>query len=253
MVYGAPHIRSRWAPASDPPINARGSFHTSRAHVPRGAVVVLGDGPQDGAQLVGDHDVEQRAEVRLAALGAISPTTRPRAVRSRARTRRRGGSRRSRRGAGTRRPRVTASARASAAGSRDRGAARCARVPGTDNTSDQPGKSQIPQKLRKLMFIGTWTGMVSATSRPPSSGRGRSRRAGGIAIGLAGVDGEHVPVQRPVGGRMASREQLFDLVVGELVEATLHDALRAWCRDACRSPRTARRARRAWPNGSPPA
>ena len=27
----------------------------------------------------------------------------------------------------------------------------------------QPGMSQIPQKLRKLMFIGTCTGMVSAT------------------------------------------------------------------------------------------
>ena len=30
MVYGAPHMRSRCAPASEPPISARGSFHTSR-------------------------------------------------------------------------------------------------------------------------------------------------------------------------------------------------------------------------------
>ena len=40
---------------------------------------------------------------------------------------------------------------------------------GTPSTSLHPGISQIPQKLRKLMFIGTCTGMVSATSRPPSS------------------------------------------------------------------------------------
>ena len=79
------------------------------AQVPRRAVVVLRDRPQHGAQLVGDHDVEQRAEVRLAALGGDVARRRGRAApRSPARTRRRGGSRRSRRGDGTRPPRATA-------------------------------------------------------------------------------------------------------------------------------------------------
>ncbi len=42
--------------------------------------------------------------------------------------------------------------------------------------------------------------------------------------GVAAVDGEHVPVQRAAGGGGHVGEQL-DLVVGELVEAALDDAL----------------------------
>ena len=96
---------------------------------------------------------------------------------------------------------------------------------GTLSTSLQPGISQIPQKLRKLMFIGTCTGMVSATSRPPSSrGAVAGRELARHPVGLAGVDGEHVPVERAV-GRRAHRAEQLDLVVGELVEAALHDAL----------------------------
>ena len=36
-------------------------------------------------------------------------------------------------------------------------------------TSLQPGSMNSAQYVRKLMFIGTITGIVSATSRPPSS------------------------------------------------------------------------------------
>ena len=68
---------------------------------------------------------------------------------------------------------------------------------GTPMTSCHPGSSQIAQKLWKLMFIGTPTGMVSATRRPPSStGAVAGAELARHAVGLAGVDGEHVPVER---------------------------------------------------------
>ena len=39
---------------------------------------------------------------------------------------------------------------------------------GNDITSPQPGIKNSAQWVRKLMFIGTSTGIVSATSRPPA-------------------------------------------------------------------------------------
>ena len=52
------------------------------------------------------------------------------------------------------------------------------------------------------MFIGTCTGMVSATRRPPSSAaRSPADELARHALGLARVDGEHVPVERAVGRR----------------------------------------------------
>jgi hypothetical protein len=44
------------------------------------------------------------------------------------------------------------------------------------------------------------------------------------AAGLARVDGEHVPVERPTGGSRHAGEQV-DLVVAELVEAAVGHAL----------------------------
>ena len=104
----------------------------------------------------------------------------------------------------------------------------------------QPGMSQMPQKLRKLMFIGTCTGMVSATSRPPSSAARspaeswRGTRSGSRASTVSTFQ---------LSGRLAAaltwREQL-DLVVGELVEAALHDAFEGGARVLRRSPRSSR-------------
>ena len=48
---------------------ARVSSHTSARSAQRLGVVVGGHRPQHGAQVVGDHDVEQRVEGVLAALG----------------------------------------------------------------------------------------------------------------------------------------------------------------------------------------
>ncbi len=52
------------------------------------------------------------------------------------------------------------------------------------------------------MFIGTCTGIVRATTRPPiSAARSPGLELARCPVGLARVDGEHVPVERPVGGR----------------------------------------------------
>ena len=48
------------------------------------------------------------------------------------------------------------------------------------------------------------------------------------AVGLAGVDGEHVPVQRAV-GRGAERAEQLDLVVGERGRGSPARCPRAWC------------------------
>ena len=121
------------------------------------------------------------------------------------------------------------------------------------STSLQPGMQPEPQKLRKLMFIGTSTGMVSATSRPPSSAaRSPARELARHALGLAGVDGEHVPVERAVGRgadlRRAARSRRRRTGRGSPARCP-----RAWCPRARRSPRTARGARRASPTGWRPA
>lgn len=47
--------------------------------------------------------------------------------------------------------------------------------PGTSSTSLQPGISHSAQNVPKLMFISTCTGIVSATTRPPTS---RAHREG---------------------------------------------------------------------------
>ena len=63
----APHMVSRWAPASEPPTMARGSCQTCGAQHP--VLLGLADGrPQPGAQAVGHDDVEQRVERLHAAL-----------------------------------------------------------------------------------------------------------------------------------------------------------------------------------------
>ena len=75
------------------------------------------------------------------------------------------------------------------------------------------------------MFIGTPTGIVERDEPAAElGGPGARAELARDAVGLAGVDGEHVPVQWTVGRGAELAEQL-DLVVGEHVEATLHDAL----------------------------
>ena len=66
VVYGAPHMRSRCAPASEPPISTSSRAHASARSCPRRVVAVGRERPQDGAQVVVDHDVEQRVERRPA-------------------------------------------------------------------------------------------------------------------------------------------------------------------------------------------
>ena len=75
------------------------------------------------------------------------------------------------------------------------------------------------------MFISTSTGIVSATALPP---RAAARLARGelvaVALGLLGVDREHVPVERPPAGERHRGHQL-DLVVGEAAQAAVGDVL----------------------------
>ena len=187
---------------------ARESFHTCAAQVPRRAVVVLRDRPQHGAQVVGDHDVEQRAERRLAALRRRCRGRRGRAAaRSPPSTRRRGGSRRSRRGDGTRPPPATAAARASS--TRVSPSLSFSMRSGTGTlehlapAGDEPERAEVEEAH---VHRARRTGMVSATRRPPSfRGAVAGAELARHAVGLTRVDGEHVPVQRTVGGGAQAR------------------------------------------------
>ena len=88
------------------------------------------------------------------------------------------------------------------------------------------------------MFMGTSTGMVSATIRPPaSSARVDAVELARHAVGHARVDGEHVPVERSA-CRDRHRDEQVDLVVGELVEAAVDDAFERRALVLLRRPRT---------------
>ena len=148
VVYGAPHMRSRWAPASDPPIRTRSSRHTSARIFQESRVVVGRRRPQHGAQVVGEDDVEEGVED-----GSRAPfgrDRRPRSarpgLRSPARTCRRSCSPSSRRGDAT----TPASRRVRAAGPsrpapRGRAASRSAPRSGSSRISRQPGKRNSAQ------------------------------------------------------------------------------------------------------------
>ena len=74
------------------------------------------------------------------------------------------------------------------------------------------------------MFMGTSTGIVRATMRPPASiARRRRLELARHPLGHARVDGEHVPVDRSLGGD-GHVDQQIDLVVGELIETAVDDA-----------------------------
>jgi len=96
---------------------------------------------------------------------------------------------------------------------------------GSDITSLHPGMRNSAQCVRKLMFIGTSTGIVSATSSPPAAAAVLpASKLLRHALGHLRVDREHVPVQRTPRGD-AHRGEELDLRVGEGVEATVDDAL----------------------------
>ena len=168
----APHIMSRWAPASEPPMTVRWSCHASARAAQSASPSPIAGGPQPGAQLVGHHDVEQHVEGR----------------------RRRPARRRSRR-------RATLVARAFAGGERlghleDRSswpAPAAARPPGelapsssrrrtsgsrsagirsgtgSDMTSRHPGSASRTKPVWNDSRIRIGCGSVRATTRPPRS------------------------------------------------------------------------------------
>ena len=75
------------------------------------------------------------------------------------------------------------------------------------------------------MFMGTSVGMVRATIFPPAAAA--ADRGGQLvlnAIGGTGVDGQHVPVERPLGGHAHGGHQV-DLLGGEGVQASVRDVL----------------------------
>ena len=69
VVYGAPHIRSRCAPASEPPSMTSSCSPGLGAQRPGVGVVVGGHGPQDRTQVVVGADLDQALEGVLAAFG----------------------------------------------------------------------------------------------------------------------------------------------------------------------------------------
>ena len=143
------------------------------AQRPRLGVVVGRHGPQHGAQLVVDHDLDERVERVLAALGrdvAHDPALQA-LVRLGVRV---ADDVAAEVGEAAEDAGLLAVRRGLSICGACRGRCSFAMRSGTGRPriAPQPGSMFSAQKLRKLMFMGTSTGMVSATMRPPASRRG---------------------------------------------------------------------------------
>ena len=87
------------------------------------------------------------------------------------------------------------------------------------------------------MFIGTMTGMVSATTRPPRARATRRRQQVGLdALGAGGVDHQHVPVEDAVGGDRQRGHEL-GLARRRTRRWPRRRCPRGWCPRARRPPR----------------
>ena len=182
VVYGAPHMRSRCAPASEPPSMRPGVVPDLGAQRPatrRRRPVGIGHSTvRRSSAMTMSTSVSKGV---LAALGARC-RARPGPCRPSFAV-----------GVGVAddvAPEVGEAAehagllrlrRARASAARTSGSRSCSMRSGTGSAEDRrPSRAcrLSAQKVRKLMFIGTSTGMVRATTRPPSSRRGRRPRAG---------------------------------------------------------------------------
>ena len=221
----APHMVSRWAPASEPPTMARGSCQACARSAQSSSDSPMG-GRRPGAQAVGHHDVEQGVEGRHArARGPPPRRCGPRRPRSPGRrSRRRSGGPRPRGAAGSR-PRRTAPRRRAGVASRDPTAPPCARRAASAKTSRQPGRPSRMAPCSKLSRSCMVWGSVSATTVAP-----RAAAAVPAASWLQAPSGfmAETPSTFQLTGRSASSDMVgeeVDVLVGEAVEAARHDEL----------------------------
>ena len=198
-------------------MTACGERHTSAREPPVGGVVAERRGREPGAQLVGDHDVEQGVE-RLPTAGGGDLARHVRPVASAFC----GGE-----GLDDDQPLPVAPGRAACRPPPSGRRRRAGGVPpdrrarpnrsGTGRciVSRQPGSPSSTKPVRNDSRIFMACGRVSATTRPPRS----AATVGGAQLPLVPGrigrrDAEQVPVERPVGGHRHVGEQ-GDLVVGE--------------------------------------
>ena len=196
----APHMVSRWAPASEPPTMARGSCQVSAP---------AGPSPLRTRRSGGRSPVRRRSATTTSSRASNGSTPRPGPPRRPSGPRSAGVLR-----ARTSPRRSVAPTPPGGAGCRPRRTARPAssrrRVSGSDNaamrssigranTSRQPGSPSRMAPCSKLRRICMVWGSVRATTVAPRCGRRRPRgQLAPGAVGVHGRDAEHVPVDRPV-------------------------------------------------------
>ena len=233
---------SRWAPASDAPIIARGSFQIWQPGLPVGRRRGRGAPREGGAQPVGDGDVDERVERVLAELvGDVADPAARRRPRSRVRTSRRS------RGPATWPGGACSSVPAACS-------ARRARRSGSLSTRQLLVRRRVHDRRPALEHVEHEAGVereaglhVDRHRQPDhlaAAGGGMVADAASLARHESRLDGrglDHVPVERPPGGGR-HRDHQVGHVVGERPEPgrTLREQLQRGPLELAGTPRRAR-------------
>ena len=221
----APHMVSRWAPASEPPTIARGSCQVcarstqsssdspmgGRSPVRRPSATTTSSSASKGVLATRHVPPRRHCGPRAPAFSGANVSSKMRRSHT-ARCRR-----------------IPASSDCAPASSRRRvvGVRQRRHALGTRsaNTSRHPGRPSRMAPCSKLSRSCMVWGSVSASTVAP---RAAAAAAGGQlapgALGVHGRDAEHVPVDRAVRQQRHGREEV-DLLLGEAVEAAGHDEL----------------------------